>query len=94
MDALIPINIVIGDRSYRIKVAPADEEVVRKTLKLINDKIVEFKTEFAGKDMQDYISMVVLWYATQQKSAMAVADSKSADDSLDRMEALLDKVLG
>lgn len=93
MDALIPINIVIADRSYRIKVAPHDEEVVRKTLKLINDKIIEFKTEFAGKDMQDYISMVILWYATQQQSAQAMADSKSADESLDRLEALLDKAL-
>ena len=31
---------------------------------MINDKIIEFKTNFAGKDMQDYIAMVVLWYAT------------------------------
>ncbi|MEO9070200.1 MAG: cell division protein ZapA, partial [Ginsengibacter sp.] len=62
---LIPLNIVIGDRNYRIKILPADEEVVRKTLKTINDKIIEFKTQFAGKDMQDYISMVLIWYATQ-----------------------------
>ena len=38
---LIPLNIVIGDRSYRIKILPSDEETVRKTLKVINDKIVE-----------------------------------------------------
>lgn len=69
MEHLIPINVVIGDRTYRIRIAPTDEEVVRKTLKLINDKIIEFKTQFAGKDMQDYVAMVVLWYATQQKAA-------------------------
>ena len=68
MEELIPINVLIGDRTYRIKIAPTDEEVVRKTLKLINDKILEFKTMFAGKDMQDYVAMVVLWYATQQKA--------------------------
>ena len=62
---MIPINIVIGDRSYRIKVHPKDEEVVRRTVKTINDKILEFKTQFAGKDMQDYIAMVLVWYATQ-----------------------------
>ena len=67
MEELIPINVLIGDRTYRIRIAPADEEVVRKTLKLINDKIIEFKTQFAGKDMQDYVAMVVLWYATQLK---------------------------
>ena len=65
MQEMIPINIFIGDRSYRVKVHPKDEEVVRRTVKTINDKIVEFKTQFAGKDMQDYIAMVLVWFATQ-----------------------------
>ena len=51
MQELIPINVVIGDRTYRVKIDPADEEAVRRTLKTINDKIVEYKTHFAGKDM-------------------------------------------
>ena len=68
-DQLIPINILIGDRTYRIKSLPRDEEVIRKTLKIINDKIIEFKTLFAGKDMQDYIAMVLIWYATQAPAA-------------------------
>ena len=51
-DNLIPLNITIGDRNYRIKILPSDEEVVRKTLKTINDKILEFRGMFAGKDMQ------------------------------------------
>ena len=34
-------------------------------VKTINEKIIEFKTNFAGKDMQDYIAMVLIWYATQ-----------------------------
>ena len=65
MQDLMPINVVIGDRTYRIKIAPGDEEVVRRTLKTVNDKIIEYKTQFAGKDMQDYVAMVLLWYATQ-----------------------------
>lgn len=63
-DSPIPINITIADRSYRIKALAKDEEVIRKTIKIINDKIIEFKTHFAGKDMQDYIAMVMIWYAT------------------------------
>ena len=66
-DKLIPLNITIGDRNYRIKILPEDEEVVRKTLKVINDKILEFRSQFAGKDMQDYVAMVLIWYATQPK---------------------------
>lgn len=94
MEELIPINVLIGDRTYRIRIAPPDEEVVRKTLKIINDKILEFKTQFAGKDMQDYIAMVVLWYATQQK----MADNETAipgesEQRLAGMEKLLDRML-
>ena len=77
-DELIPLNIVIADRSYRIKSLPKDEEVIRKTLKTINDKIIEFKTQFAGKDMQDYVAMVLIWYATQQQGAVA-SDSNNKD---------------
>ena len=68
MDQLIAATIVIGDRSYRIRIHPRDEEVVRGTVKTVNDKIIEFKTEFAGKDMQDYIAMVLIWLATEQKN--------------------------
>ena len=66
MEQLIPVNILIGDRNYRLKVKPEDEEKLRKTVKIINEKVIDFKTNFAGKDMQDYISMVLIWLATEQ----------------------------
>ena len=94
METLIPINIVIADRTYRVRVDPNDEEVVRKTLKMINDKIIDFKREFAGKDMQDYISMVILWYATQQQNAQELDSAKTFGDSLNKIEALLNKTIG
>jgi Cell division protein ZapA len=92
MDELIPINLLLGDRTYRVRVEPKDEEVVRKTIKLINDKIIEFKTQFAGKDMQDYIGMVILWYATQQSGGSLPAVTEITD-RLEKMELLLDKGL-
>ncbi|MFN8250663.1 MAG: cell division protein ZapA [Ferruginibacter sp.] len=94
MQDLIPINIVIGDRTYRIKINPADEEAVRGTLKLINDKIIEFKTQFAGKDMQDYIAMVMIWYATQPQSTKENEQAqKELADALLKIEQQLDKAL-
>ena len=74
-DQLIPINILIGDRTYRIKSLPRDEEVIRKTLKVINDKIIEFKLQFAGKDMQDYIAMVLIWLATEQPASVLLNEN-------------------
>ena len=93
MQALIPINIIIGDRSFRIRIRPEDEGAVRSTLKTINDKIIEFKTQFAGKDMQDYVSMVVLWYATQPGLNDNSQISSDFAGSLNKMEEQLDKIL-
>ena len=91
---MIPINIVIADRTYRIKTSPKDEEVVRKTVKLINDKIFEFKSQYAGKDMQDYIAMVIIWYATQSAAGgPSSAELGKLADSLLKIEAQIDKVL-
>ena len=93
-EQLIPINILIGDRTYRIKSLPKDEEIIRKTLKIINDKIVEFKTQFAGKDMQDYIAMVLIWYATQATSneGSSALEGEVAEALL-KLEHQIDKVL-
>ena len=93
MAELIPVNIVIGDRTYRIKTNPSDEEAIRRTLKVINDKIVEFKTQFAGKDMQDYVAMVMIWYATQAGNESNPSLEKEMTDALQKIEQQLDKVV-
>ncbi len=93
MAELIPINIVIGDRTYRIKTLPKDEEVIRHTLKIINDKIIEFKTQYSGKDMQDYVAMVLIWYATQTSADSNPALEKELADALLKMEFAIDKAL-
>ena len=93
MQDLMTINVVIGDRTYRIKIEPGDEEVVRRTLKAINDKIIEYKTQFAGRDMQDYIAMVLLWYATQASGGRGTGISAQALEVLARIEQQLDKAI-
>ena len=94
MENLIAVTVVIGDRTYRIKISPGDEEVVRKTVKTINDKILEYKTQFAGKDKQDYIAMVLIWYATEQHAAIAVEiENETLTEKLNFIEKLLDNRL-
>ena|SRR5262252_2720430 len=86
MSELIPVTVMIADRSYRIRIHPKDEEVLRKTIKTINEKIIEFKTQFAGKDMQDYVAMVLMWFATEQNAA--VVQQVEKDNIASRLETL------
>lgn len=82
----IPLNLLIADRTYRVRIDPKDEEVVRKTAKTINDKILEFKTQFAGKDLQDYIAMVLVWFATEQNAA--ISNQVNLDNVSSRLQTL------
>ena len=95
METLIPVNIIIGDRTYRLKIEPEDEERLRKSVKLINDKILEFKNTFAGKDMQDFISMVLIWFATEEvKNNGETTLLHDTISRLAQMEEMIDRVLG
>lgn len=94
MADLIPVNILIADRTYRLRIDPADEEMVRKTAGLINDKIAEFKNNLAGKDMQDYVAMVLLWFATEQNnSGIELVKWQETADKLQSLERQIDKAL-
>ncbi|RYY57654.1 MAG: cell division protein ZapA [Chitinophagaceae bacterium] len=90
MADLIAATVVIADRSYRIKLDPKDEETVRRTVKTINDKVVEYKTAFAGKDMQDYIAMVLIWLATEQQKQVNSLDQELMVGKLEELERMLD----
>ncbi len=93
MQDLIPVNINVGDRTYRVRIDSKDEEKIRRINKQINDQIIDFKTRFAGKDMQDYIAMVLLWFVTEQQSNGSGSDNSQISTQLEALEALLDNNL-
>ena len=94
MQELIPANIIIGDRTYRLKIEPEDEEKLRKTVKMINDKIIEFRSSFAGKDMQDFVAMVLIWFATEQnKTGTEKIQLQETSQKLTMFEEMIDKIL-
>ncbi len=93
-NSLIPVNITIADRSYRVKIAAKDEEAVRKTAAMINQKMVEFKNAYAGKDMQDYISMVLLWFTTeQQQTGHNLYELEDIQNQIDALSNSIEKAL-
>ena len=60
----ITINITLLDRPYRLSVARADEEKVRKAGNLINERVKYYTKHYACKDVQDLLSMTALQFAT------------------------------
>jgi cell division protein ZapA len=91
MQNFIPINIVLGGRTYRLKIKTEDEEKVRSMAKKLNEQLTVFKTEYAGKDMQDYLAMVLLWHVSEKLEAQPAQEVDSTQ--LDNIEKMIDKGL-
>jgi cell division protein ZapA len=92
-EELIPINLVVADRTYRLRIRPGEEQAIRQRMKEVNEKVVEFKTAFAGKDLQDYISMCLIWYATQSVTQQEQLP-EDMGRRLEQLEARMDEALG
>ncbi len=60
---LISITVWLAGRSYRIRIKPEEEEAVRKAVKIADEKIIDLRSHYAGKDDQDFIAMCLLSYA-------------------------------
>ena len=94
MQNLISINLPVGDRSYRLKIKAEDEQTVRTMAKKMNDQLNQFKSQYPGKDMQDYLAMSLLSFVTEEQPSNAqVAADQDTESFLSRIEASIDKGL-
>jgi len=85
------ISVTIAERNYKLTIGRQEEEIVRKAVKLINDKIKEFASNYAFKDKQDLLAMIALQYtsnALNLEQTNGYNNSKLKEKLLD-----LDKVL-
>jgi cell division protein ZapA (FtsZ GTPase activity inhibitor) len=90
MDEL-SISVTIADRSYKLAVEKDQEELVRKAVRLIDNRIKEYSNSYAYKDKQDLVAMVALEYAV---SSLKLERSQAEkEDHLDRQLVTLDTTL-
>jgi cell division protein ZapA (FtsZ GTPase activity inhibitor) len=87
----ISIKINIADRVYPLKVNAAEEEIVRKAAKIINERLKEYQKNYDVHDKVDLLSMCVLHYATN--TVRQEKESYQKDDLLTEKIHHLDSLL-
>jgi cell division protein ZapA (FtsZ GTPase activity inhibitor) len=60
----LTISVNIADRVYKLTVKKEEEEIIRKATQLIGNAVKNYSDQYAYKDKQDLLSMVVLQFAT------------------------------
>lgn len=61
----IQVTVLIAGRPYLLKINPADEALIHRLAKEINDKTAAFKTAQPSKDSQDCLALALLTYAVE-----------------------------
>ena len=79
MEEKLSIRVNIADRYYPLKIERDDEERIRRAAKMINDKVFQYKTKYADKDIQDFLAMAALQYVIR----LIEIEEKDGDNSLE-----------
>jgi len=87
----ITINIMVAERTYKLKVESEKEERVRKAASAINDQIKSYAQTYAYKDNQDLLAMTAIQLATSE--AMLKAELGFKNQEMDHKLQQLDKLL-
>ncbi|MBO7597982.1 MAG: cell division protein ZapA [Bacteroidales bacterium] len=92
MDERLSINVTIDGHQYPMKIKRTEEEVIRRAVQLINDKLVMYKQKFSSKDKSpfDFLAMVCLDFATKYLNSENTSDDSDFVSELQILSGEID----
>ena len=93
MEEKLSIRVNIADRYYPLKIEREDEEKIRKAAKLINDKVFQYKTKYADKDIQDFLAMAALQFVIRLTEMEEKNENTALIDRIKQLENALDEII-
>ena len=86
------ITVLIGGRTYALKINKTDEIIIRRIVKDINDRFEQFQANYPKKDKIDCLSMAFLAYAAEINKNPASNTETAFLQKLHQIDELLDQV--
>ena len=87
----ITVNIPLGKRQYKIKIAPEHEARVRELIEQIQETNKTLRQQFPGRDEQDYLAMTLIDFVSKSETPVATDPKATAiHESLTRIDQLLE----
>lgn len=90
MDDKLSIRINIGDKYYPMRINRDEEELIRKATKIINDKLTQYRTKYAERDMVDLLAMTALQYTKNFLERDTENDLLSVNDEISQINVELE----
>jgi len=83
----LSIKLVIGNRSYPMKVPIEDEQKIRNIGKELNKKISEIKNQMNIEDLQDVLAMIAF------KLSVEIEDNKNLRSETDNAYQKINNII-
>ena len=83
----LSIKLVIGNRSYPMKVPIEDEQKIRNIGKKLNKKISEIKNQMNIEDLQDVLAMIAF------KLSVEIEDNKNLKSETDNAYQKINNII-
>ena len=93
MDEELSINITIAERRYPMRIKRNDEEKIRKAAKMINDRLLQYRQRYAGKDNQDFMAMSTLEFVIRLLDLIEKSDVDPAIKQIEEINQELNRYL-
>jgi cell division protein ZapA (FtsZ GTPase activity inhibitor) len=87
------IQVMIGGRSYPLKIQVKDEKGILKVVEEVNAKIRQFQSRYTQLDKLDFLSMSLLTYAVEFYKIRESQEDPELLGKFDHLDALLDEAL-
>jgi cell division protein ZapA len=91
MNDELTINITIAERRYPMRIKRNDEEKIRKAAKIINDRILQYRKMYTGKDTQDFMAMSALQFVIELHDLIDKNDTSPVIKQLEEINNGLQK---
>ncbi|MBN2263527.1 MAG: cell division protein ZapA [Prolixibacteraceae bacterium] len=94
MDDKLAINIMIAERRYPMTIDRGDEEKIRKAAKILNERVLQYRKAYTGKDNHDFLAMTALQFVIKM---LELSENQDVDPFIRQIEQInseVEKYLG
>jgi len=92
-DDKLTIKINIADRYYPLRINRVDEHRVRKAATLVNNAVTKYRTAYDSKDVQDFLAMVAVHFATNMLETKEKVEIENFSEDLNVIKDKLSAIL-
>jgi cell division protein ZapA len=93
MDEDLVINITIAERRYPMRIKRNEEEKIRKAAKMLNERILQYRKTYTGKDNQDFMAMSSLQFVIEMNDLKEQANIDPVIEELEQINQGLNMYL-